>query len=173
MTALCALCKKTADLQNSHIIPEFFYKLVYDKQPKRFRVMSANPAEPDRFEQKGLREYLLCRDCEQKLNRWETYAKTAFVDGRGIGVVHQADAVVFHKLEYKTFKLFQLSLLWRMSVSTFGLFQCSVPRSTRRKNSPSLAQRRPTPTARVSMLDGCGRGQRSIAHRLDLATVPL
>jgi hypothetical protein len=133
MPSVCALCKNNADLQNSHIIPEFFYKLVYDKKPKRFRIMSANPAEPDRFEQKGLREYLLCRDCEQKLNRWETYAKSAFVDGRGIEVVYHSDAVAFQKLEYMTFKLFQLSLLWRMSVSSLDFFKavCLGPHEER------------------------------------------
>lgn len=122
MPSVCALCRTNSDLKNSHILPEFFYKLVYDKHPKRFRVISANVAEREHFEQKGPREYLLCSVCEQKLNRWETYAKSSFVDARGIQVAHEPDAVVFHNLDYKTFKLFQLSLLWRMSVSRLDFF---------------------------------------------------
>ena len=111
------------DLQNSHIIPEFFYKLIYDTNPRRFRVISAIESEPERYEQKGLREYLLCRDCEQKLGRWEHYSKGAFVDASGVQITHHKMAVVFSNLDYKSFKLFLLSLLWRMSVSTLDFFK--------------------------------------------------
>src|SRR5437899_4461493 len=123
MAAACALCKANGDLQNSHIIPEFFYKLVYDPKPRRFHVISATVSEPERFEQKGLREPLLCRGCEQKLGQWEHYAKKAFVDARGVQITHQKDAVVLSNLDYKLFKLFLLSLLWRMSVSTLDFFK--------------------------------------------------
>ena len=123
MAAVCALCKRNGDLQNSHILPEFFYKLVYDPKPRRFHAISAIASEPERYEQKGVRERLLCRECEQKLGRWEHYAKAAFVDARGVQITQQQDAVVFGNLDYKLFKLFQLSLLWRMSVSTLDFFK--------------------------------------------------
>ena len=122
MATVCALCKNDRDLQNSHIIPEFFYKLVYDPSPRRFRVISAIVSKPERYEQKGLREPLLCKDCEQKLGRWEDYAKRAFVDGRGLQITQQKNAVMLCGLEYKLFKLFLLSLLWRMSVSNLDFF---------------------------------------------------
>jgi hypothetical protein len=67
MAKVCALCKVNGDLQRSHIIPEFFYKMVYEAQPRRLRVVSAEPSVPERYEQKGLRESLLCRACEQKV----------------------------------------------------------------------------------------------------------
>ena len=62
MEAVCALCQMNGDLQNSHIIPEFFYKLLYDPNPRRFRVISAIVSEPERYEQKGLR-----RGCYAKI----------------------------------------------------------------------------------------------------------
>ena len=123
MSAICALCKANGDLQNSHIIPEFFFKLIYDPKPRRFHVVSATPSERDRFEQKGLRERLLCRACEQKFGQWENYAKTALVDSKGVRIVQRNDNVLFQNIDYKTFKLFQLSLLWRMSVSTLDFFK--------------------------------------------------
>lgn len=123
MAAVCALCKTSGELQNSHIIPEFFYKLVYDPNPRRFRVISAIVSEPERFEQKGFREPLLCKVCEQKLGRWEDYAKRAFVDGRGLQITQQKNEVILSGLKYKLFKLFLLSLLWRLSVSKLGFFK--------------------------------------------------
>ena len=63
------MCKVNGDLQRSHIIPEFFYRLVYDAKPRRFHVVSAKQSDRETFEQKGLRESLLCRACEQKLGR--------------------------------------------------------------------------------------------------------
>lgn len=123
MSTVCALCKMNGDLQNSHIIPEFFYKLVYDPNPRRFRVISAIVSEPERFEQKGFRERLLCKDCEQKLGRWESYAKKSFVDGQGLQITQQNIAVALSNLDYKLFKLFLLSLIWRMSVSTLDFFK--------------------------------------------------
>ncbi len=125
LATVCALCKNNDNLQNSHIIPEFFYKMVYDPNPRRLRVLSAEASIPERYEQKGLRERLLCRVCEQKIGRWENYAKRAFVDGEGIRVEPLNGGMRLHGIEYKTFRLFQLSLLWRMSVSTLDFF-CNV-----------------------------------------------
>jgi len=76
----CALCQSESPLQNSHIIPEFFYKQLYDNI-HRFHIVSNQSSKPERFGQKGFREKLLCSSCEQKIARWEKYAKEAFVDG--------------------------------------------------------------------------------------------
>jgi hypothetical protein len=123
MSPVCALCRLNPDLQNSHIIPEFFFRLIYDIKPRRFHLISTEPCERERFAQKGLREPLLCRACEQKLGRWEHYAKAAFLDGKGITFTQLNDRVVLHGIDYKTFKLFQLSLLWRMSASSLPFFK--------------------------------------------------
>jgi hypothetical protein len=122
MATVCALCKVNEDVQNSHIIPEFFYRMVYDPQPRRFRVLSTEPSVPERYEQKGLRERLLCRVCEQRIGRWEDYAKRTFVDGQGVRTTPLEGGMRLHGIDYKTFKLFQLSLLWRMSVSAQDFF---------------------------------------------------
>jgi hypothetical protein len=123
MPPICALCRTNPDLQNSHIIPEFFYRLIYDAKPRRFKIVSTTPSKPERFAQKGLRETLLCRTCEQKLGQWEHRSKAAFVDGKGLRATQQGKRVLLQGLDYKTFKLFQLSLLWRMSVSSLPFFK--------------------------------------------------
>lgn len=122
MQAVCALCKKNGDIQNSHIIPEFFYRLIYDLKPRRYHIISTDPSKDESFAQKGLRERLLCRDCEQKIGRWEHYCKLAFVNGKGLRATQFDDRIILDGLDYKTFKLFQMSLLWRMGVSTLPFF---------------------------------------------------
>lgn len=117
------MCKVNGDLQNSHIIPEFFYKLIYDTKPRRFHVVSTTPSDRESFEQKALRESLLCRACEQKIGKWECYAKAAFVEAKGVTTARHKDKILFHNLDYRQFKLFQLSLLWRMGVSTLPFFK--------------------------------------------------
>jgi len=122
MLGICSLCKRTEDLQNSHIVSEFLYGPLYDRI-HRFQVVPADAAERETRLQKGLREHLLCKDCEQRLSRWENYAKTAFFDARGVQVSQYQEAIAFSNLDYRTFKLFQLSLLWRMSVSKLDFFK--------------------------------------------------
>jgi hypothetical protein len=125
---ICKLCGKPSELQNSHIIPEFFYKLIYDSKPKGFRIIPADPSEKIGFEQQGIREHLLCKDCDnRRLGQWEDYVKRAFIDGKIVdGKRPQAakmqDCIVLQNLDYKKFKLFLLSLLWRMSIAQHDFF---------------------------------------------------
>jgi hypothetical protein len=122
MLGICALCKQTEDLQNSHIISEFLYGPLYD-HIHRFHVVSADATERERHLQKGLREHLLCKNCEQRLGRWENYTKSAFIEGKGVQITKCRQAIAFSGLDYRAFKLFQLSLLWRMSVTTLDFFK--------------------------------------------------
>lgn len=122
MTQLCALCRTNSDLKNSHIIPEFFFKPLYDSI-HRFHVLPSDPAKREKHEQKGFREFLLCGTCEIKLGRWEDYAKRAFVDAEGVQITTVKNRIIFRDLDYRRFKLFQISLLWRMGVSGLSFFE--------------------------------------------------
>lgn len=68
----CALCLADRPLRESHIIPEFMYQALYD-DIHRFHVLSKEPQERNKLFQKGLREALLCDDCEQYMGRYERY----------------------------------------------------------------------------------------------------
>lgn len=116
----CALCLQEKELCNSHIIPELLYKPIYDKNPKRFFAVSTNPTAKFDFEQKGYREKLLCKQCEGRFNKWETYV-SKILDQK-VGYIEGNRRVTFVNLDYKNFKLFQLSLLWRAGVSSLEEF---------------------------------------------------
>ena len=67
MVGICKLCLCNKEIRNSHIIPEFMYQNIYDPEPKRFIALTVNSINLEysrkKFEQKGIREYLLCGDC--------------------------------------------------------------------------------------------------------------
>src|SRR5438034_9908437 len=73
----CALCHQNKPLRQSHIVPEFMYKPMYDPL-HRFEGLSLDVSEPPQIHQKGLREELLCQDCEQRFSRFEHHAAERF-----------------------------------------------------------------------------------------------
>jgi hypothetical protein len=116
----CALCKKSKVLCDSHIIPEFLYDPLYDSKHRVSRLSTAG--KPKRsFEQKGVREYLLCRDCECQLSRYEGYARDVLYEASDVisGTPQGFEFLV----DYRQFKLFELSVLWRVGVSTLPEFK--------------------------------------------------
>jgi len=119
---ICRLCGQDKELANSHIIPEFMYRPLYDEKHKMI-TLSTNPNK-DKPLQKGLREKLLCSGedgCEQKLGVWESYASQVLFH---MQLKHDKydDAIVVKDIDYTKFKLFQLSLLWRASISSLQHF---------------------------------------------------
>ncbi|MCF6281077.1 MAG: hypothetical protein L3J28_02525 [Candidatus Polarisedimenticolaceae bacterium] len=107
---------------NSHIIPEFIYKSLYDEK-HRFHVISTYKQKDREKEQKGIRERLLCIDCEQHISRYENYARKVLFGGVEITVLNEDGGIVVSDIDYKLFKLFQLSILWRASISNHKMFK--------------------------------------------------
>jgi hypothetical protein len=120
---ICALCHQSKELMNSHIIPEFMYAHLYDEK-HRFSVLTTASSGRDRTEQSGLREKLLCGPCELKFSRLEGYASLVFKeDVPGVAMRSEGSVVSVTGVDYKKFKLFLLSILWRASVSTHKFFE--------------------------------------------------
>lgn len=109
-------------LQRSHIIPEWLYKPLYDKKHK-FTQVYADPGQHHTYHQKGLREYLLCEKCEQQFSRYEDYGVRALHGEMGVTAHREGAELHLKNLNYRTFKLLQLSILWRASVSTLPSFK--------------------------------------------------
>ena len=124
---VCKLCQRKYDLKESHIISEAFYEGVYDKKHRAVPISMEDPEL--KFIQKGIREKLLCGDCEKKLSKWESVLKRDLVDigkqeSNFLSINHMDEN--FFKVEsirYKEFKLAVLSLLWRMSVTSDLFFR--------------------------------------------------
>jgi hypothetical protein len=117
----CALCGQSNPLRDSHVIPEFMYRPLYDEK-HRLWVLSAVGPKPASLEQKGLREKLLCDACEGRLNPWETYTARLFSKEIAVTAKRIGDLVWVNGVDYSKFKLFQLSILWRAGVSHLPFF---------------------------------------------------
>ncbi|TDU73145.1 hypothetical protein EI77_01613 [Prosthecobacter fusiformis] len=101
------------------------------------------PAQRGSWESKiGIKEYLFCAKCESKLSVWETYARDVLYGNSpapcpklelGVSIIDRVDprlrqSAQLHDLrsvkdiEYKKFKLFQLSLLFRAGIANAKQF---------------------------------------------------
>ena len=118
--SICRLCINDRKLCDSHIISEFFYEPLYDEKHRIERV-SANSHVSRKPEQKGIREKLLCSDCENFLGRYEGYWRRVFLGPQvhGVGLVGNK----FTGLDYAKLKLLQLSILWRAGISRESFFR--------------------------------------------------
>jgi len=135
----CALCGREDRLCDSHVIPEFIYKPLYSARRRMVGFLFKNGEIKRRYLQKGLREKLLCAECEELLNtRYEqpslSYWRTitsfrscpppsmsmSMVEGGPLGL--KMKLLRFRGFDYDKFKLFLISILWRSSVSTLPEF---------------------------------------------------
>lgn len=120
---MCRLCLRDRQLRMSHIIPEFLYGPLYGPT---HRIRSVHRSLPYiRFLGKGVREALLCDDCEALLGRYENYFSGVWYGAQGLPSEIPAGVGKFLKsgLDYAQFKLFHLSILWRASVATLEDFR--------------------------------------------------
>lgn len=118
----CALCLQKKPLRNSHIISEFLYESLYDNK-NRFHMLSNVPGQRNEILQKGLREKLLCDDCEQKLGKHEDYASRVLAGRSQIRPKTSGAVTLLEGFDYTAFKLFQMSTLWRCGVSRQAAFK--------------------------------------------------
>lgn len=127
--AICKLCKNERELQGSHVIPEFMHRPLYNEKHKTVGYLLGRGEPKPQFVQKGLREELLCAECERFLNDnfespnvplWRTLAEEE--KGPELSVQHiklpDGDGAAYVRgVNYISFKLLLLSILWRASVS--------------------------------------------------------
>ena len=76
MNAKCRLSEFDRPLRESHILPNFAFKEATEFSSHPRIVVSAKPRTPtvDKSRQTGVKDYLLCQECESKLSKWEPYA---------------------------------------------------------------------------------------------------
>jgi hypothetical protein len=141
MEKICKLCHKKKKLIKSHIIPEFVYdhlNLFDEHHQIRKSTLSTLINNISRVLKPSSGEYekgLLCEVCDNEIiGQYESYGKIVmfgsdkekdelllsvtqhFKDASG------AEFSICYNLDYGKFKLFLLSILWRMSISSRPMF---------------------------------------------------
>jgi hypothetical protein len=127
----CNLCLQDKELlKNSHIIPDFMYRELFDEKhrfvkgnliSKKGKMLQSGEKEPN----------ILCASCDNVLlgSNLEGYANKVLYGGN-IGAKTQIQTnqhgVTFTYtagIDYKKFKLFLLSLIWRCSISNRDFYE--------------------------------------------------
>ena len=98
------------------MVPEFLYVPAYDDKHRVRQVRSDSPRV--RLAQKGIRERLLCGGCEKIINdRYELPISRVWRRLIPDQIPLGHDSLAISGFDYGTFKLFNLSILWRASVA--------------------------------------------------------
>ena len=113
----CKLCEKDRPLGKSHIFPEWLYTPIYDEDGGIFD-RSMRKIRNRRTRPVVLYERLFCEECEQRIGKWEGYAHDVFFgDDPRLKLADLGSRFVVSGVKYAPFKLFQMSLIWRASIS--------------------------------------------------------
>ena len=116
----CQLCEESGDLRESHITSKFLWKvtgIIGDKR-KFSATSTSHPHLSEPHRQDAFKEYLLCGRCEEQFGRYEAYARKKFF-GKNSPLLNRPNQhYIWTGLDYRQLKLFQMSLLWRMGVSS-------------------------------------------------------
>jgi len=113
---ICRLCREEKPLRKSHVFPEWLYEPLFDEKHHRFNVISTDAKKRRGTRPTGIYEKLFCHKCEGKLSEWEGYARNIFYCAP-LGRIEDDRKIVFSKVQYAPFKLFQMSLIWRASIT--------------------------------------------------------
>ena len=129
MAGTCKLCNsETEKFPKSHIIPDFMYKSLKNEKSQilRLRMPENRPKKPIFT---GFYDMeLLCQKCETKISKLESYAEKVLYGSSNIPMPKAEptnDPLLQEviNIDYKTFKLFLLSVLWRASKSKHEFFK--------------------------------------------------
>ena len=107
----CVLCQKDRKLKESHILSRFIYKPLKKLEGKMY-VLTEAPSQKSRPIQDGVKDYLLCGECEAKRSKGETYFSHKWHGGELFG---QNNPYTIERLDSSKFKLFLMSTLFKES----------------------------------------------------------
>ena len=120
----CRLCgTDSSPLRNSHIVPESLYRPLYNDKGHMLAIR--RPDERHRARgllQKGIRERLFCEACEQHFNEHfeKPFLKQWFPNP--LPDLWDGDDIQQLTVDYASFKLFHLSVLFRAAVSSLATY---------------------------------------------------
>ncbi|HEV8240972.1 MAG TPA: hypothetical protein VGS57_16520 [Thermoanaerobaculia bacterium] len=112
----CKLCGNVRSLCHSHIIPEWAHRTTYDDTHTALAIHA--PTGRKRAVQVGIREHLLCRECEDRIERLETGYRRFWGRPDLFPEPLAAPYVEIHAVDYKITSKFLLSVLWRAHISS-------------------------------------------------------
>lgn len=119
---ICQLCQLDRELRKSHIVPESLHADLYNDK-HQLMAITGRGAYGRKLLQNGIREPLFCEACEQHFNEYcEKPFLKQWVIAKPLPDTWATNDVHWVTVEYDSFKLFHLSVLFRAEVSTLPAF---------------------------------------------------
>lgn len=118
----CALCGKQSTLRESHIVPKFVSEWL--KQTSATGYLRS-PGSPNLRVQDGVKQTLLCGECEKRLSVWEgLFARNIFKPYQ----THRREETHQQTFVYNEWlRRFAISLAWRTAYINLAAFQERSP----------------------------------------------
>ncbi|WP_297333748.1 hypothetical protein [Flavobacterium sp.] len=130
---VCNLCgKNPADKLNSHIIPKFMCKRLFENVAPRHTVLIRRNATTKRIQDVPKENNIFCVSCEKRIEIIETYFSKIFIDINNLPNAKRKyiistelgnELLIFKDLIPALFKVFLFSLVWRASISELQEFK--------------------------------------------------
>jgi hypothetical protein len=119
----CRLCRKSGELQRSHILPDaLFRRIKRENSGKLVRFDDSKNSFVDHSIESWW-QYLLCSSCESIIAGYEKYGLETLRRATSAPLGYGAGrGVTLKGTDYATLKLFGTSLLWRSAVSDLDVF---------------------------------------------------
>lgn len=102
----CKLCNNYEQIQKSHVIPNFIHKWM---KKTSYTGNIRTSENPNKINQGGYKEYMLCSTCEQLFSKWENY----FAE---IHFKPCIDEKIINNYDIRLSK-FVISIAWRILIS--------------------------------------------------------
>ena len=116
--AICRLCGNQGELCDSHALPNSLFNYIFRKSAGKAVVVTDDATTPTHFASDSWDTELLCRACEESLNdRYDRYGMGVFRGHVG-SVAPGFDGVTFTGIDRRRLRMFILSVLWRISISS-------------------------------------------------------
>lgn len=122
----CKYCGNNNKLVDAHIIPESFFRDV-DIDRSGLRIYSSKSSVYPKRAPIGIYDKnILCQECEKKFDTFDDYAARVLLQGElkreAIDDEEGNLGYYIHDLDYRRFKMFCISTLWRAAISKNEFF---------------------------------------------------
>lgn len=128
----CKLCEnEAADKENSHIIPKFLSKGLFENTKPRHSLELKKNGKGRNIQDTPKENNILCKSCEKRIEIIETYFARKIVDIHNYknqkekfvqNKIASQEFLICKNINPKAFKLFIYSIIWRASISNLNEF---------------------------------------------------
>lgn len=128
----CKLClTRTADKTNSHIVPKFLSKRLFENVTPRHTIVVNRSGVTTKQQDTPKEDYIFCKYCEKRFEILETFFSKKikeiceyqkYPNKYSLNVIGTQEFLICSQINPKLFLLFNYMIVWRVSISTELVF---------------------------------------------------